>query len=280
MNGGTRQAPAARLDAAGPDPVGRTWSDLHAEVVALAAGEPVLASHLHATVIRHGSLDAALTHLLSGRLATDGVPAIALREVFAEACAGEPGLVVAFAADLRAIAERDPAAIGLANPFLNHKGFHALQSHRIAHWYWRERRLALAQFLQSRVSEIFAVDIHPAAVVGTGVFIDHGTGVVIGETAVVGDNVSILQGVTLGGTGKDCGDRHPKIGPGVLLSAGAKVLGNIRVGEGAKVGANSVVLTEVAPHTTVVGIPARVVGRPRGEQPALDMDQQFDFGSG
>lgn len=267
-------------EAEGTDPVARVWRALHAEVVALAAGEPVLASHLHATVIRHRGLGDALMHLLSGRLATDGVPAITLREVFAEACAAAPGLEASFAIDLQAIVERDPAALGLANPFLNHKGFHALQAHRIAHAYWRRGRLALALFIQSRVSETFAVDIHPAAVIGNGVFIDHGTGVVIGETCVVEDNVSILQGVTLGGTGKDCGDRHPKIGAGVLLSAGAKVLGNIRVGAGAKVGAGSVVLAEVAPHTTVVGVPARAVGRPRAAQPALDMDQQFDFGSG
>ena len=190
-------------EAEGTDPVARVWRALHAEVVALAAGEPVLASHLHATVIRHRGLGDALMHLLSGRLATDGVPAITLREVFAEACAAAPGLEASFAIDLQAIVERDPAALGLANPFLNHKGFHALQAHRIAHAYWRRGRLALALFIQSRVSETFAVDIHPAAVVGNGVFIDHGTGVVIGETCVVEDNVSILQGVTLGGTGKD-----------------------------------------------------------------------------
>ena len=175
---------------------------------------------------------------------------------------------------------RDPAAGSSVNPFLNHKGFHALQAHRVAHWYWGRQRKALAQCLQGRASEVFAVDIHPAAVVGGGVFIDHGTGVVIGETAVVGDNVSILQGVTLGGTGKETGDRHPKIGSGVLLSAGAKVLGNIRIGDGAKVGAGSVVLDAVPPHKTVVGVPARVVGTPRADQPALDMDQHIDLDDG
>jgi serine O-acetyltransferase len=164
----------------------------------------------------------------------------------------------------------------MTHPFLNHKGFHALQAHRIAHRLWCNDRKPLARHMQSRMSEVFAVDIHPAARLGAGLFIDHATGVVIGETTVVGDDVSILQGVTLGGTGKRSGDRHPKIGPDVLLCAGAKVLGNIRIGRGAKVGSGSVVLKDVPAHTTVVGVPARVVGRPRTVSPSVQMEHLLD----
>jgi len=253
-----------------------TWQTLHREVAALAREEPILASYLHATVINHGTLEDSLSYLLAGKLCSLDLPAMSLREVIEQAFRADAGIRRAIRSDLVAAGERDPAAQGVTNPFLNHKGFHALQSYRVARWYWEQGRRGLARYLQSRVSEIFAVDIHPAAVIGTGIFIDHATGVVIGETAVVGNNVSILQGVTLGGTGKESGDRHPKIGDGVLISAGAKVLGNIRVGEGAKVGAGSVVLEAVPPHTTVVGVPARVVGRCGIDQPALSMDQNVD----
>jgi serine O-acetyltransferase len=163
----------------------------------------------------------------------------------------------------------------LCTPFLYFKGFHALQTHRIGHWLWNHGRESLALFFQNQMSVEFGVDIHPAARLGHGIMLDHATGVVIGETAVVGNNVSILQSVTLGGTGKDEGDRHPKIGDGVLISAGAKILGNIRVGDGAKVGAGSVVLENVPAHTTVAGVPARIVGRPSSDQPALEMDHDF-----
>jgi serine O-acetyltransferase len=257
-----------------------TWQALRADALQLAQAEPVLARLLHTFILDPATLEGALVELLCSKLASAELPADALRSVAHEALNAEPQIGQLARADLAAIAERDPAAGSNVNPFLNHKGFHALQTHRIAHWYWGHNRKALAQCLQGRASEVFAVDIHPAAVVGSGVFIDHGTGVVIGETAVVGDNVSILQGVTLGGTGKETGDRHPKIGRGVLLSAGAKVLGNIRIGEGAKVGAGSVVLDAVPPHKTVVGVPARVVGTPRVDQPALDMDQHIDLDEG
>lgn len=256
------------------------WPTLYAEARRMADAEPVLARLLRAHILDHATLDDALTHLLAGKLSSPELPADALRSTLREATSASPQIGQLACSDLAATNERDPAASSTANPFLNHKGFHALQTHRIAHWLWQHKRHALAQCLQGRASEVFGVDIHPAAVVGAGVFIDHGTGVVIGETAVVGDNVSILQGVTLGGTGKETGDRHPKIGRGVLLAAGAKVLGNIRVGEGAKVGAGSVVLQDVPPHKTVVGVPARVVGTPRVDQPALDMDQHFDLDDG
>ncbi len=260
-----------------PDPI---WQALRHDATQLALAEPVLARLLHACILDHDTLESALAHLLAGKLATAELPGEALHGVLREASEGDGQIGQLARADLAAIAERDPAAGSSVNPFLNHKGFQALQTHRVAHWYWGQGRKALAHCLQGRASEVFAVDIHPAAVVGGGVFIDHGTGVVIGETAVVGDNVSILQNVTLGGTGKQTGDRHPKIGRGVLLSAGAKVLGNIRIGDGAKVGAGSVVLDEVPPHKTVVGVPARVVGTPRVDQPALDMDQHIDLDDG
>lgn len=259
------------------DPI---WQALRADASQLAGAEPVLAPLLRSFILDPASLEDALAELLARKLASAELPVDTLRALAHDALQAEPQIGQLTRADLAAIAARDPAAGSSVNPFLNHKGFHALQAHRVAHWYWGRQRKALAQCLQGRASEVFAVDIHPAAVVGGGVFIDHGTGVVIGETAVVGDNVSILQGVTLGGTGKETGDRHPKIGSGVLLSAGAKVLGNIRIGDGAKVGAGSVVLDAVPPHKTVVGVPARVVGTPRADQPALDMDQHIDLDDG
>lgn len=253
-----------------------TWQVLREEVTGLANAEPILASYLHATVINHRTLEDSLSYLLAGKLASPDLPAMSLREVIDEVLAASTKVREALRKDLAAAADRDPAAHGIANPFLNHKGFHALQAYRVSHWYWSEGRRALALYLQSRISEVFSVDIHPAAALGSGIFIDHATGVVIGETAVVGDDVSMLQGVTLGGTGKESGDRHPKIGNGVLLAAGAKILGNIRIGACSKVGAGSVVLEDVPPRTTVVGVPARVVGRPSSENPALCMDQYFD----
>jgi serine O-acetyltransferase len=179
--------------------------------------------------------------------------------------------------DLTAVVERDPAARGTAQPFLYYKGFHALEAYRVAHWLWSNGRNALALHLQNRISEVFAVDIHPAARIGKGILIDHATSVIIGETAVVGDDVSMLHEVTLGGTGKESGDRHPKVGNGVLIGAGAKILGNIIIGEGSKIAAGSVVLKEVPPHSTVAGIPARVVGKLMSVIPSHVMDQNVDF---
>ena len=179
-------------------------------------------------------------------------------------------------ADLQAVRDRDCACCGYATPFLYYKGFHALQAHRVAHWLWQQGRKPLALFFQNRISVEFGVDIHPAARIGRGIMLDHATGVVIGETATVGDDVSIMQGVTLGGTGKESGDRHPKVGSGVLISAGATILGNIHIGDGAMIAAGSVVLHEVPPHTAVAGVPAKVVGPPHEERPALGMDHRVE----
>ncbi|MDA3956790.1 serine O-acetyltransferase, partial [Oceanispirochaeta sp.] len=178
--------------------------------------------------------------------------------------------------DLKAIRERDPASRNYLNPFLNYKGFHALESYRVTHYLWINNQINIALILQSLISQKFGVDIHPGAIIGNRLFIDHATSIVIGETTVVGNDVSMLHEVTLGGTGKETGDRHPKIGNGVLIGAGAKILGNIIVGDGVKIGAGSVVLSDVKPHTTVVGIPAKVVGKPKTNSPSLEMDQGFE----
>jgi serine O-acetyltransferase len=255
------------------------WLQIRKEVEEEASREPMLASFFHATILKHRRLEDALSFLLASKLGGHALSAMSLREVFDESFAKAPEIAVAVRVDLQGVYERDPACPSLATPLMYFKGFQALQAHRIAHWLWTEGRQTLARHLQSSISELFAVDIHPAARIGSGVFIDHGTGVVIGETAVVGDNVSILQHVTLGGTGKETGDRHPKIHSGVLISAGAKVLGNIVVGTGAKIGAGSVVLSDVPPHSTVAGVPAKVVGT-SAKEPALQMDQSLPKGRG
>lgn len=253
------------------------WEQIHAEAAREAEQEPMLASFLHAAVLRHPTLEAGLSVILANKLQTPEVPAILFRDLIQSAFVDERTIGASIRADLLAARTRDPAARGYAQPFLYFKGFHALQAYRVAHWMWNAGRHGLAGHLQSRISEAFGVDIHPAARIGSGVIIDHGTSVVIGETAVVEDNVSILHEVTLGGTGKERGDRHPKVRRGVLLGAGAKILGNIEIGLGAKVAAGSVVLRDVPPRTTVAGIPARVVGKCNVAEPALEMDASFPF---
>ena len=252
------------------------WDRIRRETEAEVAREPFLASFLHATILNHADLESALSFHLANQLDSPTASSLLLREVIQQAFRSCTDIGKAIRADLLAIEERDSACNSLSVPFLYFKGFHALQAQRVAHCLWGNGRESMALFLQNRVSGKFGVDIHPAAQIGRGIMLDHATGLVIGETAVVGNNVSILQSVTLGGTGKQDGDRHPKVGDGVLISAGAKILGNIRIGEGAKVGAGSVVLQDVPPHTTVAGVPARVVGRPASDQPALDMDHAFN----
>ena len=251
------------------------WERIFKETQKHANEEPILASFLHATILNHCELEQALSFHLANQLHSATASSLLLREVIMQALESDESIRDAVRADLEAVLDRDSACHELYIPFLYFKGFHALQTHRVAHWLWKEGREPLALFFQNRVSSEFGVDIHPAARMGHGIMLDHATGLVIGETAVVGNNVSILQSVTLGGTGKEDGDRHPKIGDGVLISAGAKILGNIRVGEGAKVGAGSVVLEDVPAHTTVAGVPAKIVGRPASDQPALEMDHDF-----
>lgn len=255
--------------------VNELWRHIRQEAKGLVEQEPLLASFLHATIIGHSDLRGALSFLLASKLADEVVSAVALREIIEQAYGAEERLIEAACADIQAVCTRDPAVERYSTVLLYLKGFQALQAYRIAHWMWSQGRRSLALYFQSRVSSIFQVDIHPAARIGYGVMFDHATGLVVGETCVIGNDVSILQSVTLGGTGKESGDRHPKIRQGVLIGAGAKILGNIEVGECARVGAGSVVLEPVPAHTTVVGVPARVVGCAGCNTPALDMDQRI-----
>lgn len=252
------------------------WKTIREETKAQAENEPALASFLHATILNHDRLEDALSYYLAQKLGCSTINELQVREIIEEALSSDSGIGMAVRADIKAVFDRDSACNYYNLPFLYFKGFHALQSYRVAHWLWRQGRFALAYFFQSHIALNFGVDIHPAAKIGQGIMLDHATGVVIGETTVVEDEVSIMQSVTLGGTGKDSGDRHPKIKKGVLISAGAKILGNIVIGEGAKVGAGSVVLKSVDPHTTVVGVPAEVVGKPNSASPASDMNHQIN----
>lgn len=259
----------------GAEAVRLAWSRLRMEAASAAAEEPMLASFVNAAILRHDSFAAALAHRMAEKLEDKQLDALVINDVVHEALRADPQIAQYAAADMLAIAERDPACRSLLQPFLYFKGFHATQGHRIAHWLWHEGRETLAFHLQSRVSERFGVDINPAARIGQGIMIDHATGVVIGETAVVGDDCSILQGVTLGGTGAAGIDRHPKVGNGVLLGAGAQVLGNITIGDEARIAAGSVVLKPVPPRCTVAGVPAKPVGGPCAK-PSKTMDQTLD----
>lgn len=255
------------------DPV---WFRIRREAEALALAEPALGGFVHATILNHTRMEDATSFHLAQKLDSMTMPALLLRQVFDEAMATDSEIGAAQRADIVAVYDRDPATQRYIEPFLYFKGYQALQAYRMAHWLWQHDRRDMALFLQSRISEQFAVDIHPASRIGRGVMIDHASGVVIGETAVVEDDVSMLHGVTLGGTGKEIGDRHPKIRRGALISVGASVLGNIEVGAYAKVGAASVVLKDVPARTTVAGIPARVVGSVgTAARPSHEMDHRF-----
>ncbi len=251
------------------------WETIRAEVTEDTKKEPMLASFLYAVVLNHKSLEDALSFHLASKLGSGTLPEATFRDLIDEAFANDASIGEALRADIVAVRTRDPACRTYSAPLLYFKGFHAVQAHRAAHYYWQHDREPLALFMQSRISEVFSVDIHPAARVGRGILMDHASGIVIGETAAIGDNVSMLHHVTLGGTGKATGDRHPKIGNGVLISVGASILGNVHVGEGAKIAAHAVVLSDVPPHSTFAGVPARMVGRPAAEQPALEMDHRI-----
>jgi serine O-acetyltransferase len=251
------------------------WQQLRREAELISNSEPVLASYYHAAILNHSDFNSAISFHLANMLDSTAVPAMTIREVFLEALTSDPEISYSMREDIKAYYERDPACDKYTMPFMYFKGFHALQAQRVSHWLWKAGRQSLALYLQHQISLSFGVDIHPGARIGKGIMIDHATGVVIGETAVVGDEVSMLHSITLGGSGCDVGDRHPKIGRGVLISAGAKILGNITVGDGVKIGAGSVVLESVPAHTTVAGVPAKIVGRPRCECPALNMDQDL-----
>lgn len=252
------------------------WREIRQEAVLLSRSEPVLASFFHISLLNHAALASALAFLLASKIGDRDVQPMLVRQVCDEAYNADPNLVEAAAADSLAHYDRDPACSTYSMPLLYFKGFQAIQAYRVAHWLWRRQRHALALFLQNRISTVFDVDIHPGAQLGSGLMVDHATGLVIGETAVVGRDVSMLHGVTLGGCGTGKGPRHPQVGDGVLISAGAKLLGPVQIGDGAKVAAGSVVLTDVPSRTTVAGVPARPMGQPRGVQPALDMDQNLN----
>ncbi|MGH6866361.1 MAG: serine O-acetyltransferase [Methyloceanibacter sp.] len=263
--------------AAGPqistyDPI---WSQVRREAEDISATEPALGGFIYATVLSHDRLEDAVCHRLARRLQHAALDAGLLHKTFHEVLESEPSLGDAFRADLVAVAKRDPACSRLIEPLLYFKGFHALETYRIAHSLWKVGRKDLALYLQSLTSRFLQVDIHPATRIGRGIMLDHATGIVIGETAVVGDNCSMLHGVTLGGSGNERDDRHPKIGRGVMIGAGAKILGNIKIGDCVRVAAGSVVLKDVPPKRTVAGVPAREVGVAGCEEPALTMDQMF-----
>ena len=252
------------------DPV---WLRVREEAFAMVESEPLLGGLVHSSLLHHASLEGALAFRFSLKLASGEMSEQILREIADEAFATDPSLGQIARADVMAVFDRDPACLRFIQPILFFKGYQAIQAYRIGHWLWQNGRKDMAYFVQMRVSETFGVDIHPAARIGRGIMIDHAHSIVIGETAVVGDNVSMLHSVTLGGTGKEDGDRHPKIGDGVLIGAGAKVLGNITVGHCSRIAAGSVVLQDVPHNTTVAGVPARVVGEAGCSQPSVTMDQ-------
>jgi serine O-acetyltransferase len=254
------------------DPV---WSQVCKEANEVIRSEPLLGALVHSGLLHHASLERALAYRFSLKLASGEMSEQILREMADEAYSSDPELGQAARADLAAVYDRDPACHQLIQPILFFKGYQAVQAYRIGHWLWQQGRHHLAYFVQMRVSEIFGVDIHPAAQVGRGIMIDHAHSIVIGETAVVGDNVSMLHSVTLGGTGKEDGDRHPKIGNGVLIGAGAKVLGNISIGHCSRIAAGSVVLQDIPPMKTVAGVPAKIVGEAGCSQPSVSMDHKL-----
>ena len=253
------------------DPI---WTQLRREAEEASVAEPALAGFIYATVLSEPRFEDAVSHRIAQRL-QDSVDAGLLLKIFREVLATEPSLADTFRADIMAVAKRDPACRRLLEPLLYFKGYHALETHRFAHSLWQAGRKDFALYLQSLSSRVFQVDIHPAARIGKGVMFDHATGIVIGETAAIGDNCSLLHGVTLGGTGNEKGDRHPKIGRGVMMGSGAKILGNITIGDCVRIAAGSVVLNNVPPRRTVAGVPAREIGFAGCEEPALAMDQMF-----
>ena len=262
--------PARALDKV--DPV---WARIREEAEAIARHEPELATFIYENILHHDTLEAAIVHRVSQRLAHTDVSGDLIRQAYGEALEDQRTIGEAFRADIMATADRDPATHRLIEPVLYYKGFHAIQTYRLAHWLWTRGRRDFALYLQSRSSTMFQCDIHPAAKIGRGIFLDHATGLVVGETAEIDDDVSMLHDVTLGGTGKEAGDRHPKIRYGVMIGAGAKILGNIEVGHCARIAAGSVVIKPVPNNVTVAGVPAKVIGVAGCPEPARSMDQMF-----
>ncbi len=257
------------------DKVDPVWARVRHEAEDIVKREPELASFIYSTVLHHDTLEAAIVYRIAERLDHAALSGGLIRQAYNDALDDAPSLGEIFRADLMATADRDPATHRLIEPVLYYKGFHAIQTHRLAHWLWQKSRRDFALYLQSRCSAVFQCDIHPAAKIGRGIFLDHATGLVVGETAEIGDDVSMLHDVTLGGTGKEWEDRHPKIRYGVMIGAGAKILGNIEVGHCARIAAGSVVVKAVPNNVTVAGVPAKVVGQAGCPEPARTMDQIF-----
>ncbi|XP_031386070.1 serine acetyltransferase 4-like [Punica granatum] len=258
------------------DPI---WEAVREDAKLEAEKEPILSSFLYASVLSHDCLEQALGFVLANRLHNPTLLATQLVDIFNNVMMHDEGIKRSIRLDVQAFKDRDPACLSYSSALLYLKGYHSLQSYRVAHALWNQGRKVLALALQSRISEVFGVDIHPAAKIGEGILLDHGTGVVIGETAVIGDRVSLMQGVTLGGTGNEVGDRHPKVGAGALIGASATILGNIRIGKGAMIAAGSVVLKHIPSHSMVAGIPAKVIGYVDEQDPSLTMnhDASRDF---
>jgi serine O-acetyltransferase len=256
------------------------WSQLRHEAELASVSSPTLAPLCNDSIITQPSLEAAMFHRVAGRLASPLVPQDAIIQAFRRAAAATPELCLGLKHDLAAVFDRDPACRRVIEPILYFKGFHTLQAHRLAHWLWSTGERDFALYLQSSASEVFQTDIHPAAQIGRGLFLDHATGLVVGETTIIEDGVSILQGVTLGGTGKASGDRHPKVRRGVMIGAGAKILGNIEIGENARIAAGSVVLTPVPAGTTMAGVPAKIVRTAAASdrlRPAAEQLQELSY---
>lgn len=255
------------------DPV---WLQVRTEGEAIVANEPELAAFIYASVLNHDTLEGAVAHRIANRLDHQDVAADLIDQAFCEAFSSEIDFADTIRVDIGAVVDRDPACSRMIEPVLYFKGFHAIQTHRLANWLWRQGRKDFALYLQSRSSAVFQTDIHPAVPMGRGIFLDHATGLVIGGTAVIEDDVSLLQDVTLGGTGKVSGDRHPKVRRGVLIGAGAKILGNIEVGAGSRVAAGSVVLKDVPAGSTVAGVPGKIIGAAGCDLPSRQMDHRLN----
>ena len=269
----SQAAPSGRIETY--DPI---WQAIREEAEAAMSAERALGGFIYATILSHERLEDAICHRLAQRLNHADVDAGLIGQIFEDVLRARPEIGHCFRADLAAVYDRDPACHRYIEPLLYFKGFHALVTHRFANALWSEGRQDFALYLQSQSSRIFGVDIHPGARIGKGLMFDHATGIVVGETAVIGDHCSLLHGVTLGGSGKETGDRHPKIGDNVMIGAGAKVLGNISIGNCCRVAAGSVVLQDVPPQSTVAGVPARIVGPAGCPEPARNMDQRLKPG--
>jgi serine O-acetyltransferase len=257
------------------DKVDPVWTRIRREAETVALTEPELASFIYSSVLHHDTLETAVAHRIGERLDHADVSGELIRQAYADALDDSPAIGEAFRADIVATFDRDPATNRFIEPLLFFKGFHAIQTHRLANWLWNKARKDFAFYLQSRSSAVFQTDIHPAARIGRGIFLDHATGLVVGETAAIDDDVSLLHDVTLGGTGNEVGDRHPKIRHGVMIGAGAKILGNIEIGHCARIAAGSVVLKSVPNNKTVAGVPARVIGEAGCAEPSRTMDQML-----